>query len=327
MMDSPHNFFFNSFDPAGFVSLDKPPVALWIQVVSAKLFGFSGLSVLVPQVVEGVVAIVLVSYLVQHRFGLLAGLLAALFLALTPISVAIDRSSNTDSCLVLVLLLAAWALTRAAEVGSWRLLLLSMALVGVGFNVKMLAAFVVLPTFVVTYWLGAPITWRRRLSHSAMASVVLAAVSLSWIVAYDLTPPESRPFVGSSKGNSMLELAIGHNGMERFVRRRGRPAGTLDGQPAGNIVTPDSSASNVTVQPAPTGSTSDPALALPSSQGTQMGANPNAPQGADGPPGARPSFEVEVPIGPLRLADRHLASQGSWLLPLVNHVLPAERVV
>ena len=168
-------------------------MALWIQVVSAKLFGFSGLSVLVPQVVEGVVAIVLVSYFVQRRFGPLAGLLAALFLTLTPISVAIDRSSNTDSCLVLVLLLAAWALTRATEVGRWRLLLLSMALVGVGFNVKMLAAFVVLPTFAGIYCVGAPIAWRRRLSHLATAAVVLAAVSLSWIVAYDLTPPESRP--------------------------------------------------------------------------------------------------------------------------------------
>ncbi len=318
MMDSRHNFFFNSFDPAGFVSLDKPPVALWIQVVSAKLFGFSGLSVLVPQVVEGVVAIVLVSYLVQRRFGPLASLLAALFLALTPISVAIDRSSNTDSCLVLVLLLAAWALTRATEVGRWRLLLLSMALVGVGFNVKMLAAFVVLPTFAGIYCVGAPIAWRRRLSHLATASIVLAAVSLSWIVAYDLTPPESRPFVGSSKGNSMLELAIGHNGIERFVRRRGRFTGTLGGQPAGNSVSrgPDGGAGDITVQHDPTGSASDPALALPSSQGTQTGADPSAPGGAGGPPGARPGFEVQVAVGPLRLADRHLASQVGWLLPL-----------
>src|SRR5438128_12321651 len=39
-MDSWHNFFYNSFDPGGFVSVDKPPVALWVQVLSAKLFGF-----------------------------------------------------------------------------------------------------------------------------------------------------------------------------------------------------------------------------------------------------------------------------------------------
>ena len=103
------NLLYNSFDPAGFVSVDKPPVALWIQAAGVKLFGFHGLSVLIPQVLEGLASVWVVYHLVQRRFGTSAGLLAALFLAITPVSVAIDRSSNTDSCLVLVLLLAAWA--------------------------------------------------------------------------------------------------------------------------------------------------------------------------------------------------------------------------
>src|SRR5271155_1127335 len=92
MLDSWHNFFFNSFDPAGFVSIDKPPLALWLQAVSAKIFGFNGLSIHLPQVLEGVAAVALLYHLVQRRFGRSAGLLAALFLAITPISVAIDRS-------------------------------------------------------------------------------------------------------------------------------------------------------------------------------------------------------------------------------------------
>ncbi|MFX5991215.1 glycosyltransferase family 39 protein, partial [Acinetobacter baumannii] len=82
----------------------KPPVAFWLQVLSTKLFGFHGLAVLLPQVIEGVAAIALLHHLVARRCGRLAGLAAALFLAMTPISVAVDRSSNTDSCLVLVLL-------------------------------------------------------------------------------------------------------------------------------------------------------------------------------------------------------------------------------
>jgi hypothetical protein len=108
---------------------------------------------------------------------------------------------------------------RAAEDGSRGLLLLSMALVGIGFNVKMLAAFVVLPTFVLVYFLGAPVGWRRRLVDLTMATLVLAAVSLSWVLAYDLTPPDKRPFAGSSTTNSMLELAMDHNGLQRFVPR------------------------------------------------------------------------------------------------------------
>jgi 4-amino-4-deoxy-L-arabinose transferase-like glycosyltransferase len=280
MMDSGHNFLFNSFDPAGFVSVDKPPVALWVQVASAKLFGFNTMSVLLPQVLEGLAAIALVYHLVARRFGASAGLLAALFLGLTPISVVIDRSSNTDSCLVLVLLLAAWALAVAAERGSAPLLLLSMALVGIGFNVKMLAAFVVLPTFALVYFVGAPLGWRRRLTHLVTSGLVLGVVSGSWLALYDLTPPGQRPFAGSSQTNSMTELAIGHNGMERFVRRR-RGAARWPANAASAAAT---------------------------------GTSPGAAAPAQG--GGRLRVVDNVPVGPLRLADRHLAGQFAWVLPL-----------
>src|SRR5262245_9663594 len=137
-----HNFLYNSFDPAGFVSVDKPPLALWIPVASVKVFGYHWWSVLSPQVLAGLGSVELVYHLVARLFGVTAGFLAGLFMAVTPVSVAVDRPSNTDTCLVLMLLLAAWALTRAAETGSRALLLVAMALIGLGFNVKMLAAFV-----------------------------------------------------------------------------------------------------------------------------------------------------------------------------------------
>src|SRR5262249_46078805 len=162
-----------------YVTVDKPPVAFWIQALSAKLFGFSGLSVILPQVLEGLAAILIVHYLVQRLFGVVAALLAALALAVTPISVAVDRGTNTDSCLVVVLLLSAWALTRATETGSWRLFWLTTALVGVAFNVKMLAAFVVLPTFYLVYFVGAPVGWRSRVGDLTLAFVVLLVVALS----------------------------------------------------------------------------------------------------------------------------------------------------
>jgi 4-amino-4-deoxy-L-arabinose transferase-like glycosyltransferase len=285
MATSWHNFFYAAFDPAGFVSVDKPPLALWIQVASVKLFGFHGLSVLLPQVVEGVAAVWLVYHLVQRRFGAAAGLLAALFLAITPVSVAIDRSSNTDSCLVLVLLLAAWALMRAVEEGSRRFLLLSMALVGLGFNVKMLAAFVVLPTFVLVYVLGAPVMRRRRLGDLVLGALVLAAVSLSWVVTYELTPPADRPYAGTSDKNSVLELAVGPYGIGRFVRL------TRFG-------------------PAPVSPATD--------QAVTAGAQPDAGVRRPVEPGSRRGWSrlfVGAPVGPLRLADGQLAGQVGWLLP------------
>src|SRR5215472_265543 len=213
-----HAFLYNAFDPAGFVSVDKPPVALWIQALAVGLFGFHGITVLLPQVVEGVAAVALLDHLVRRRFGTGAGLLAALFLAVTPVSVATDRSNNTESCLVLVLLLAAWALLAAAERGSRWLLCLAASLIGLGFNVKMLAAFVVLPAFALVYVLGAPLSWPRRIGDLTVAGAVLVIVSLSWVLAFDLTPAERRPFAGSTQHNSMAELAVGHNGLGRFVR-------------------------------------------------------------------------------------------------------------
>jgi 4-amino-4-deoxy-L-arabinose transferase-like glycosyltransferase len=216
-----HNFFFNAFDPAGFVSLDKPPLAFWIQTGSAELFGFSPFSVLLPQVLEGSASILVLYYLVRRVFGTAAGLLAALFLALTPVAVAVDRSNNTDTLLVLTLLLAAWALTRAIETGRLLLLLLSAALVGVAFNVKMLVAVGVVPVFALIYLAAARISW-SRIGHLAAAGAVLAAVSLSWTGIYDLTAPQSRPFVDSTSGNSMFELIVGENFIRRFVPRGDR---------------------------------------------------------------------------------------------------------
>jgi len=217
MLASWHNFFFNAFDPAGFVSLDKPPVAFWIQTFSAELLGFSPLSVLLPQLVEGLLAIVLLYALVRRRFGEVAGLCAALALVLTPIAVAVDRSNNTESCLLLVLLLAAWAAIRALDTGRLRLLLLCAALIGIGFNTKMLAAFGIVPVLALLYLFRAPPRWGVRFAHLGAAGAVLAAVSLSWVLVYEVTPAASRPFVDSSPDNSMLELVVGHNGFERFV--------------------------------------------------------------------------------------------------------------
>jgi 4-amino-4-deoxy-L-arabinose transferase-like glycosyltransferase len=216
MLQNWHNFFFDAFDPNGFVSLDKPPAAFWIQVASAKLLGFSGVSVLLPQALEGTAAVGLLYLLVRRRFGPREGLLAALFLAITPIAVAADRSNNTDSCLVLVLLLACWSFVRAAKAGSRPFLLAAAALVGVAFNVKMLAAFIVLPTFVLAYFLSAPLYRSRRIIDLILSVAVIAVVSSAWILVFDLTPPNRRPFAGSSSNNSMLELALGHNGLQRF---------------------------------------------------------------------------------------------------------------
>src|ERR671920_1351437 len=137
MLTSWHNFFFVSFD-AGFVSVDKPPLGLWIQAASAKLLGFSSLSLLLPQALAGIFCVALLYYLVRRAFGPLAGLVAALALATAPIFVATSRNNTMDMLLVLSMLLAAWAFIHAAESGQLRWLLVGAVIVGLGFNIKML---------------------------------------------------------------------------------------------------------------------------------------------------------------------------------------------
>lgn len=218
MLDGWHNFLFNAFDPAGFVSIDKPPVAIWLQVASAKLFGFSALSILLAQVMAGLAAVLILYVLVQKFWGRAAATVAALSLALSPINVAVDRSNNTESCLILVLLAAVWLGMRAAETGRLTTFCAAMVAIGIGFNVKMGAALVLAPVLALTFSFArpaAPVFW--HVQRQAIAGIVLVAVSLSWAVFFDLTPAQNRPYAGSTKHNSMLELALVHNGAARFL--------------------------------------------------------------------------------------------------------------
>ena len=216
MLDSWRNFFFFSFDPGGFVSIDKPPLGFWLQALSAKIFGFTPFSLFLPQAICGVLAVALLYYLVRRHFGEMAGLIAALVLAVTPISVLTNRNNTIDGTLALVLLLAAWALIHAAEMGKLRWLLLSSVFVGIGFNIKMAEAYLVLPALALTYLLCAPLEIQTRVRHLLLALGVMLVVSLSWTIAVDLTPVTQRPYVGSTPDNSALFLALGYNGVGRL---------------------------------------------------------------------------------------------------------------
>jgi 4-amino-4-deoxy-L-arabinose transferase-like glycosyltransferase len=288
MLQSWHNFFFVAFDPGGFVTIDKPPLGFWIQAASAKLFGFSGFSILLPEAIAGVVSVAILYHLVARAFGSVAGLLAALALALMPVSVVTNRNNTIDSLLTLVMLLAAWAVLKAAESGQRGWLLAGAALVGLGFNVKMLEAYLIVPALALLYLLAAPGRLQTRLKQLALAGAVLLVVSLSWVTIVDLTPASARPYVGSSQTNSEFELAFGYNGIQRLTglfRGRGAPGRTTG---AGR---------------APTGTSSDTPDA---SRGTT--APPNAGGGGFG-------FETGGP-SPLRLINQELGGQVSWLLPL-----------
>ncbi len=210
------NFFFVAFDPAGFVTIDKPPLGFWIQAISARIFGFSGWSILLPQALAGVISVALIYVIVKRCFGGAAGLMSALCLAITPVFVAVSRNNTVDNLLVMVLLFACWAVSIAAEKGKPGYLLLSLALVGIGFNIKMLQAYMIVPAIYITYLLSTSVSLKKRFMHLAAGTLVLLIISFSWAVIVDSVPASDRPYVGSSTNNSEMELIVGWNGLSRL---------------------------------------------------------------------------------------------------------------
>jgi 4-amino-4-deoxy-L-arabinose transferase-like glycosyltransferase len=315
MMDSWHNFFFSSYDPGGFVTIDKPPVGFWFDVASAKIFGFNSVSILVPQALAGVLSVLLLYYLVRRYFGVVAGLLAALALAVSPISVVTNRNTTIDSILALTLLVGAWAVLRAAETGRLRWLLLSAVIVGIGFNIKMMEAYLVVPAYGLLYLLASPRSIWKTIGHLALAALVLLVVSFSWIAAVDLTPASQRPYVDSTQDNSELSLALGYNGIERLLGQFGRGFGGAGGfRRNGSTNTTNRSGSTTNGS----GNTSGNGNFPTNGNGgqTTTGRNGTGQQPSlTGPASFGGLFDTGGP-GPLRLFTEPLGSQIVWLLPI-----------
>ncbi|QXJ19773.1 glycosyltransferase family 39 protein [Actinomadura graeca] len=226
-------FFFGALDSGSFITVDKPPMALWVMGLFARVMGFGTWSLLLPQVLAGVAAVAVVYAAVRRAFGARAAVIAAAVLALTPITVAIDRDNNPDTLLVLLLVLAAWACQRAVEGGRVRPLLLAAFLVGCGFNTKMLQAFLVVPAFGLAYLVAARAGLVRRVVHLVAAGAVLAVSSAWWMVAVDAVPSGSRPFIGGSTDGSVWDLVIGYNGLGRVFGEDGGPGGGRGGPGGG----------------------------------------------------------------------------------------------
>ena len=209
---------FGSSDAANAITVDKTPGALWVMDISARLFGVNAWSLLVPQALEGVAAVAVLYAAVRRVSGHWAGILAGAVLALTPVAALMFRYDNPDALLVLMLVAAAYCVLRAVEksAAAWWLPLAG-ALIGAGFLAKMMQAFLVLPALLVVYLIAAQRPWRQRLMQVVGAALAMV-VSAGWYLALvALWPAGSRPFIGGSQHNSVLELALGYNGVGRLT--------------------------------------------------------------------------------------------------------------
>jgi 4-amino-4-deoxy-L-arabinose transferase-like glycosyltransferase len=233
MSASWHNFFYNSFDAAGVMTVDKPPLALWVQALSARVFGFSSPSMLVPQALMGVGTVALAYDLTRRFFGRPAGFVAGLVLALTPITVAISRHNNPDALVVLCSTAALWFTVRALLDGRTRWLVWAGVMVGLGFETKMGAALLVLPALAAAYLWVAPRGRLVALRQLLTGGAAMAVVGLAWPMLMWLTPASSRPWISGTSDNSVWSLILNYNGVGRLDGQAGGPGGAASGPGGG----------------------------------------------------------------------------------------------
>ncbi|HJP74891.1 MAG TPA: glycosyltransferase family 39 protein [Pseudonocardiaceae bacterium] len=218
-------WLFGSLDSSNAITVDKPPAAFWVMGLSARIFGFSSWSMLVPDALAGVASVGLLYGAVRRWSGPAAGLFAGAALALTPVAALMFRFNNPDAILVLLLVAGAYCVVRATEKASPKWLMLAGVLVGFGFLTKMLQAFLVLPAFALVYLVAAPTGIGRRIRHVLAATAALI-VSAGWYVALvAIWPADARPYIGGSTNNSLLELALGYNGLGRILGGSGNGGG------------------------------------------------------------------------------------------------------
>ena len=219
-------FFFGSSDASNFITVDKPPAALWIMDVSARIFGVNSFAILMPQALEGVAAVGFLYAAVRRTSGYAAGLIAGAVLAVTPVAALMFRYNNPDALLVLLMTIGAYCVVRAQEKAQTKWLALAGVCIGFAFLTKTLQAFLVLPAFALVYLVTAPTPVQRRLKQILSAAAAMVAAGGWWVAIVQLVPAADRPYIGGSQDNSFLSLTFGYNG---FGRLDGSETGSVGG--------------------------------------------------------------------------------------------------
>ncbi|WP_208853210.1 ArnT family glycosyltransferase [Streptomyces albofaciens] len=216
MTESWKAFLFTAYDPAATITLDKIGGFLWPQALSARLFGFHDWALTLPQCVEGVVSVLVMYRVVRRWQGPATGLLAAGLLTLTPVTASMFGHPGPDAALVMCLLLAADRYQAAVRDARLRPLVWAGVWVGLGFQAKMMQAWLIVPALAVGYGAAAPAGLRTRAGHLLAAGAVMVAVSLSWVLLMTWVPVDVRPYADGTADNSAWSMVFGYNGFGRL---------------------------------------------------------------------------------------------------------------
>ncbi|MER6358347.1 glycosyltransferase family 39 protein [Streptomyces sp. NPDC001634] len=218
-------WFFGSLDAGNFLTVDKPPFALMVMGLSSRVFGFGTWQMMAPMIVAALATIWILHSSVKRVWGHGAAAVAALVLALTPITVAINRDNNPDTLLVLLMVGGAALALRAVTNGKLLPLLGSAVCFGLAFNTKMLQGYIALPAVLAVYLYAARIGLVKRIVNLLLAGVALAVSSFWWAAAVSLVPASERPYIGGSTDGTAWNLIMGYNGLGRIFGGEGNGGG------------------------------------------------------------------------------------------------------
>ncbi len=222
-----HNFLFGAFEPGASVSIDKPPVDLWLQVASVKLFGFSSTTLKLPEAFAGIVSVPLLFLAVRRMWSPVAGLAAAASLAVLPVEVITSRSDTMDGVMMALIVLALLLIVRACQTGATRWLLAGAAVMGLAFDVKILETVVALPALALIALIGFPGTRSARLLRLAAAGAVYVLVALAWLLGTLAVPANDRPWAIGSTNGSAWNVVFVFNGTDRLGGKSPEPQNTV----------------------------------------------------------------------------------------------------
>lgn len=211
-------FFFGSLDAGNLITVDKPPLSIWIMALSVRLFGLNSWALLVPQALMGLATTWLIYKIIRRSHAAAPALLGGLIYATTPVVVLMSRYNNPEPLMGLLTVAAVYFVLRAIGDNRWSWYLIAGTALGLGFMAKQIQAFLPIPALIVAVLLfGAGSLGSRflRLLGSLGALVISGGW---WMAIVELTPAANRPYVGGSATNSILELTLDYNGLARFIR-------------------------------------------------------------------------------------------------------------
>jgi len=228
-------FFFGAFDPQSTITLDKLSGFLIPQALSARIFGFSAWSLAVPQLLEGLITIMAAFYIIRRWIGPIGGLIGAAIMASTPLLVSTFSHPMEDGMLTMFTTLAIAAWQRCIDTGLRSHLVLAGVMVGLGFQAKMMQAWLVLPAMGFVYLIVAGGPLLRKARTLLVAGGTALAVSLSWMTAIALVPAAQRPYIDGTTNNNIFSMVFGYNGVDRFISNL--LPGALGSDPLANLGT------------------------------------------------------------------------------------------